>query len=51
MIPLDRCKKILTSNGNELTDYEIKIIRDKLYSLATIALDTKEVNDDEESKR
>ncbi len=37
MLPLEKCRKILGSNCN-LTDSELELLRDQLYSLADISI-------------
>ncbi len=51
MVSLEECKKILGAAGKDLSDDQIRMIREKLYTLATIALDTEKIIRDEGVER
>jgi len=46
MIKVEECKKTLCSKGKKFTDEEVKLIREQLYKLGGIVVETKTKQDE-----
>ena len=50
MLTLNQCKKILNENENLYTDEEIILIRDWLYRIADIAINSSEASEEKKEE-